>query len=147
MVKVRSNYPNNGINLSSEENDLNFNSDTEKCLNTSTPSGKLRFIILCACLTILAFAVGLVIGFFTKNETCANNETVVNHRRDHTTNRQTFLNVLNKEEIRRNIRYGLNFIEDSACSLYITIVLISISDSFRWSVSLHYLCISLIIKV
>jgi Ca2+/H+ antiporter len=99
---------NTGIYLTPMENDSDsFNSETEKCLNTSIPLRKLRCIVICAILIIFAFVVGLVIGLFTKtDETCENNEADIHDRRnrDHSANLQSLLNAFDREEIRRNSR-------------------------------------------
>lgn len=135
MAKGRSKHQNNTLYLSPEEKDSSFNSETEKCLNTSSPSGKARYIFLCTFSILIAFVIGLIIGFFTKTESCENNEANMGQRGDHSVNLQKLLFVLDKEEIRRNFRYCISdsfFAWKKFVSYLITLQRIGIWIRFFW---------------
>ena len=104
MAKGRSKHQNNTLYLSPEEKDLNFNSETEKCLNTPSQSRKARSVFLCTLSILIAFVIGLIIGFFTKTGSCKNNKADIGQHGDHSVNLQTLLFAFDKEEVKINLR-------------------------------------------
>ena len=104
MAKGRSKNGNNTQYSFAEEKDSNFNSETEKCLSTSSQSGKTRSIFLCAIPILTAFVIGLMIGFFTKTQSCENNGAHIGGSGKQSVNVETLLLALDKEEIRRTLR-------------------------------------------
>ena len=96
---------NHTIYLPTEREDPDFGSKTEKCLNTSTSSQKMRFAFLSAFLITFVFIIGLVIGLFTR--TGISSDSDINHRAsgDYNKKLETLLKLLDNEELGRFSRY------------------------------------------
>ena len=95
---------NRTIYLTTEREDPDFGNKTEKCLNTSTQSQKMRFAFLSVFLITFVFITGLVIGLFTRTGISSNSN--VNHHAngDHDKKLETLLKLLDREELGRNVR-------------------------------------------
>ena len=95
---------NRTIYQTTEREDPDFGNKTEKCLNTSTPSQKMRFAFLSAFLITFVFIIGLVIGLFIRNGISSDSDVNHHANRDHNGKLETLLKLLDKEELERNVR-------------------------------------------